>query len=219
MVISLLEVYGVALSSKHAATFRVHALTAASRKRREEKNFKFKCDTPEDAAKWVDVLQRILARVPLDGVSNQHVLRKSRINRSERLSHAHDVFATAVSVPRRRVLVLINPFGGRKRAPGIWRDDVEPMFQRSTVDCDVVLTQRAGHAIEIAAGVDLDKYDGIVTVSGDGLLHEVINGLSRHADWQRAIQLPIGPIPAGTGNGLVVSMGIWGRVHDCMHHI
>ena len=63
---------------------------------------------------------------------------------------------------------------------------------------------------QIASQLDLGMYDAIVTVSGDGLLHEVVNGLMKHADWQRAIKHPIGVIPGGTGNGLVVSMGIWG---------
>lgn len=39
--------------------------------------------------------------------------------------------------------------------------------------------------------------DALVTVSGDGLLNEFINGLMDRDDWQRACKLPIGIIPAG----------------------
>lgn len=49
---------------------------------------------------------------------------------------------------------------------------------------------------------DLSKYRGIVVVSGDGLVHEIINGMMCREDWRTAIQTPIGQIPAGSANGL-----------------
>lgn len=39
--------------------------------------------------------------------------------------------------------------------------------------------------------------DAIVTVSGDGLLWEVINGLMQRKDSLAAIKIPVGIIPAG----------------------
>ena len=42
-----------------------------------------------------------------------------------------------------------------------------------------------------------------VTVSGDGLIHEVLNGLFDRVDWREALaRLPIGVVPGGTGNAL-----------------
>ena len=42
-----------------------------------------------------------------------------------------------------------------------------------------------------------------VTVSGDGLIHEVLNGLFERVDWREALaRLPIGVIPGGSGNAL-----------------
>ena len=67
MVISLADVYGVHLSSKHSNVFYIRALPAISRKKREEKDFKFKCDTDEDAAAWVDVIAHVATGVPLGG--------------------------------------------------------------------------------------------------------------------------------------------------------
>lgn len=48
----------------------------------------------------------------------------------------------------------------------------------------------------------LDDYSGIVVVSGDGLLFEVINGLMDRPDWRRAIKMPIAQIPGGSANAL-----------------
>lgn len=67
-------------------------------------------------------------------------------------------------------------------------------------------TKHRLHAQEIAHSLDLRKYDGIVCVSGDGVLVEVVNGLLQREDWNTAIKIPLGIIPAGTGNGMVQSL-------------
>lgn len=72
------------------------------------------------------------------------------------------------------------------------------------------VTAKAGHAIEIAQNLEL-TYDALVVVSGDGLVHEVLNGLAKHATPEQAFSIPIAPIPAGSGNGL--SLNILG-LHD-----
>ena len=43
----------------------------------------------------------------------------------------------------------------------------------------VIDTTKAGHAQEIAKGLTLD-FDAVITVSGDGLVHEVLNGFAQH---------------------------------------
>jgi sphingosine kinase len=46
-----------------------------------------------------------------------------------------------------------------------------------------------------------------VTVSGDGLIHEVVNGIYRRPDATELMkQTTIGFIPGGTANGLVKSV-------------
>jgi sphingosine kinase len=48
----------------------------------------------------------------------------------------------------------------------------------------------------------VDDYSGIIVVSGDGLVYEIINGLMERDDWRRAIQIPIAQIPGGSANAL-----------------
>lgn len=64
-------------------------------------------------------------------------------------------------------------------------------------------TEYQGHAIQIAQDLDLEAYDTIVTVSGDGVIHEVINGLLQRPSGGL---LPIGVIPGGTGNALSICL-------------
>jgi sphingosine kinase len=58
------------------------------------------------------------------------------------------------------------------------------------------VTKHSGHAKDILKDLDLNSYDAIVTVSGDGIIHEVINGLLSRDD-AHEIDIPIGVIPAG----------------------
>ena len=72
----------------------------------------------------------------------------------------------------------------------------------------IIETERSGHAYEIVnEQISIGEYDGIVTVSGDGLIHEVVNGLYRRNDCiQLMSTLSLGFIPGGTANGLVKSV-------------
>ena len=50
--------------------------------------------------------------------------------------------------------------------------------------------------------LNLNEYRGIIVISGDGLVYEVINGLMSRPDWQQAIKIPIAQIPGGSANAL-----------------
>ena len=52
------------------------------------------------------------------------------------------------------------------------------------------------------------SFSGIICVSGDGLVHEVINGIMKRDDWEECIKIPIGTIPAGSGNALATELNI-----------
>jgi len=55
--------------------------------------------------------------------------------------------------------------------------------------------------------LEIDQFDGVVSVSGDGLFHEIVNGLMGRADWQKIkSKISLGIIPGGTSNGLVKSL-------------
>ena len=106
----------------------------------------------------------------------------------------------------RRFLVLINPVGGSGKATKVFTKSVAPIFKRCGIEYEEILTNRAHHATEIAKEVDLVKIDGIVAVGGDGFLSEVVQGLMAREDWAEAIRMPLGIIPAGSGNGLANSL-------------
>ena len=106
-----------------------------------------------------------------------------------------------MAVLRQRVLLIVNPGsrrGKRRQARA------EAAFARRGVQCDVALTQRPGHAAEIA-GQRGRSYDAVFTLGGDGTVMEVIGTLA-HTD------VPIGVLPGGTGNLIARVLGIPLRV-------
>lgn len=68
-------------------------------------------------------------------------------------------------------------------------------------------TEHQGHAIQIAKELDIHAYDAVVTVSGDGVIHEVMNGFLQRPDAREAMKsVSLGIIPGGTGNALIISL-------------
>jgi len=106
----------------------------------------------------------------------------------------------------RHLLVIVNPFSGSKRAPAIF-ENTRRKFDEARITLTVEKTNYKGHAQEIVSNIHPSKYDGIVCIGGDGLIHEVINGLLTRADVDVARRIPIGVIPAGGGNGLASTLG------------
>ena len=49
-------------------------------------------------------------------------------------------------------------------------------------------------------------YDAIVVLSGDGLIHEILNGLAEHENPRAAFAIPFAPVPTGSGNGCCISL-------------
>ena len=54
-----------------------------------------------------------------------------------------------------------------------------------------------GHVDRIVQDMDLKPYAAIVTISGDGLFHELVNSLLTRPDWNEARKIPIGMIAGG----------------------
>jgi diacylglycerol kinase family enzyme len=67
-------------------------------------------------------------------------------------------------------------------------------------DLDIKLTEYRGHAKNLIQTIDLSLYTSIIAVGGDGLIHEIVNGMLQ--DSQKKFKLPIGVISSGSGNAL-----------------
>ncbi|CAJ1961544.1 unnamed protein product [Sphenostylis stenocarpa] len=106
----------------------------------------------------------------------------------------------------KRLFVFVNPFGGKRSGAKIFNEQVKPLLEDAQIEITVQETKHQLHAKEVTHSLDITKYDGIVCVSGDGILAEVVNGLLQREDWDTAIKIPLGVVPAGTGNGMAKSL-------------
>src|SRR6185437_13569884 len=102
---------------------------------------------------------------------------------------------------QKRIKILVNPFGGAGKAAKLFAREIEPIFAAARCELDVERTAYKGHAVEIAEKLDIDKYDVIASCSGDGLPHEVFNGLARKENAAEALRkVAVVQLPCGTGN-------------------
>ncbi|KAF2215023.1 hypothetical protein CERZMDRAFT_66268 [Cercospora zeae-maydis SCOH1-5] len=101
---------------------------------------------------------------------------------------------------RKRIKVLVNPYGGTGNADKLWAREIQPILAAAGCELDVERTTYRGHAVEIAEKLDVDAFDVVACASGDGLPHEVFNGLAKRRDARRALRkIAVVQLPCGSG--------------------
>lgn len=117
---------------------------------------------------------------------------------------------------RRRCLLLVNPRSGPHRDAAVRAETVVvPLLEQAGLDVTVCVTTHPQHATERCRQDDVvvnNAFDAVVTMGGDGIVHEALNGLmlrNSHTGIKsnHKTQLPaIGVIGCGTANGLASSL-------------
>ncbi|MFH1157040.1 MAG: diacylglycerol kinase family protein [Pseudomonadota bacterium] len=104
------------------------------------------------------------------------------------------------------LLLIANPAAGGKRGRNRI-PEIEAALKNQGVDCDILVTGYHRHAETLLRDVAIDRYDGIVSIGGDGTNYHVLNGLIKyHPDEP----LPaLGVIPVGSGNSFAMDLGIF----------
>lgn len=95
---------------------------------------------------------------------------------------------------KKRIAFIVNPISGtcnKLAVPSL----IEQHIDSSLYDADVLFTEYAGHASEIASRCSDDGYDVVVAVGGDGTVNEVARALTE-------TKTALGIVPCGSGNGL-----------------
>lgn len=74
------------------------------------------------------------------------------------------------------------------------------------VDLEVITTERRGHATELVQRARTDHLDLVITLGGDGVIHEAVNGLLQDGPGPDVPLLAT--IPGGSGNVFVRALGL-----------
>ncbi|XP_029009857.1 ceramide kinase-like isoform X2 [Betta splendens] len=93
------------------------------------------------------------------------------------ISNIREQLAAIASRPR-RLLVYINPFGGKRQGKRVYEQKVAPLFLQAGIFTDVIVTEYANHARDhLRTEAELKQFDGVVCVGGDGMFSEIVHGL------------------------------------------
>lgn len=99
----------------------------------------------------------------------------------------------------KKLLVIINPIAGKGFAPRLLKSaGVNPLHKVYAVE--MVVTEKSGHARELAIRACRDGFHAVVAAGGDGTVNEVASGLI-------GTEVALGIIPAGSGNGFARQLG------------
>jgi YegS/Rv2252/BmrU family lipid kinase len=107
------------------------------------------------------------------------------------------------------VVIIVNPISGpKRRGRGAERVEVATRaLERLGAKGEIRLTERAGHAHELAVDAAASGADLVMAWGGDGTINEVARALVQRDESGSSIP-PLGVIAGGSGNGLARALRI-----------
>ena len=97
-------------------------------------------------------------------------------------------------------LAVVNPAAGNGRCARLMNTALGGL-RKGGLKIDVALTERSGHAVEIARKAYSEGYRQFIAVGGDGTSYEIVNGLFPEA--LNGDPPTLGFLPLGTGNSFL----------------
>ncbi|MBQ7191339.1 MAG: YegS/Rv2252/BmrU family lipid kinase [Paludibacteraceae bacterium] len=100
----------------------------------------------------------------------------------------------------KNIAFIINPISGtqnKKKLPKL----IDQLLDKEQWLPNIIYTERAGHATELARQYANMGFEAVVAVGGDGTVNEVAQGL-------RDTETALGVLPMGSGNGFARHIGI-----------
>src|SRR5512136_1447185 len=103
--------------------------------------------------------------------------------------------------------IILNPYAGRWK--GLQkRGEVESALKTLGVEFELVLTEAPNHGVELAVQAVKDGFSPIISAGGDGSVSEVMNGMVKASQKLNIEPIPLGMLPLGTANDLMVNLGL-----------
>lgn len=101
--------------------------------------------------------------------------------------------------------VIVNPTSGNGISKRLW-PKIKKELLNQNFDFEVAFTQHKEHSKELVKNALSANFTKIISVGGDGSLHNIVNGIFKSTTDYKSIKL--GVIPIGTGNDWVRSYKI-----------
>ena len=120
-----------------------------------------------------------------------------------------------MSSPYGKAFVILNRRAGKgARDP----EAFEKALSAAELDCDIHVTERRHHAVELARQAMDDGWTYLVAVGGDGTIHEVVNGMMGD-DGPRNPEAVLGIVSAGSGSDFARTFGLPDDVDHGVGHL
>lgn len=119
--------------------------------------------------------------------------------------------------PFGRAVVIANPKAGKGRV-GRNPEAFGELIATAGIEFDLRLTDRRGHAAEIAKEAINSGRSFLVAVGGDGTIHEVVNGMMGESGPMNPDAV-LGVIAAGSGCDLIRTFGLPQKAEDAVRYL
>jgi diacylglycerol kinase (ATP) len=122
-----------------------------------------------------------------------------------------------VASPFGKAIVIANPRSGKGRV-GKDPESFKAILASADLDFDLRLTERRGHATELAREALEEGHRFLVAVGGDGTIHEIVNGMMGD-EGPRNPEAVLGLLAAGSGSDLIKTFGLPSDPVDAVKHL
>jgi diacylglycerol kinase (ATP) len=114
-----------------------------------------------------------------------------------------------------RMRVIVNPAAGAGKTAKKW-PQIMSLLKSLGLDFEHDITEAPGHAIELAKAAVDKGYEMVVSVGGDGTIHEIVNGLHEAGGNS---DVAVGIVNTGTGADYIRTIGVPRRYKEACQRL
>ena len=102
--------------------------------------------------------------------------------------------------------IIANPIAGNQKFSKQWKE-IQQLLNSKNIDYSFVFTQFSKHEIELVQNAIQQGFRNIISVGGDGTLHNIVNGVMMQR-YVKSSDITIAVLPIGTGNDWIKTYNI-----------
>ncbi|PQJ68742.1 diacylglycerol/lipid kinase family protein [Polaribacter butkevichii] len=113
--------------------------------------------------------------------------------------------------------IIANPIAGNLKFSIQWKE-IKQLLNNKNIDYSFAFTQFSKHEIELVQNAIQKGFRNIISIGGDGTLHNVVNGIMMQR-YAKTSDITISVIPLGTGNDWIKTYNIPNNIEKAVEII
>ncbi|QVY64513.1 diacylglycerol kinase family protein [Polaribacter sp. Q13] len=113
--------------------------------------------------------------------------------------------------------IIANPISGNRNFSKQWKE-IQQLLNNKKIDFSFAFTKFSKHEIELVNTAIQQGFRNIISIGGDGTLHNVVNGIMTQR-YAKTSDITIAVIPQGTGNDWIKTYNIPNNVKKAIEII